>query len=220
MIDYKTIANKIRKQILKISYEAQSCHIGSALSCVYILVKLFWETLKKDDVFLFAKASGIAAYYCILAEKGIIEENKLAEYLKNYPLASKEVPGVIHSIGSLGHGLSVACGIALAKKLKKESGRVYCLISDGELQEGSTYEALLFARQYRLPLITICDYNVFQACGEIKNILEIPYLDFACLQIIPTTKGQGVSFMENKVEWHYRNLLEEEYEKALLELNS
>jgi len=88
--DLDNFAKKIRQNILKTSYEAKACHIGSALSCVEILVSLYSKILKKDDVFLFSKASGTCALYAILAEKGIINRKKVAYFLKKYPLAQKE----------------------------------------------------------------------------------------------------------------------------------
>lgn len=219
------LIKKLRRDILEVSFEAKACHIGSALSCLEILADLYYNKLKEDDIFLFSKASGVAALYVILADKGYFPKEKLVEYLKNYPLASKEVPGIIHSVGSIGHGLNVAAGIALGKKLKNESGNVYCLISDGECQEGSTYEAALFIRQYNLDnLYVLIDNNGLQACGKTEDILDIEFtaLDFfkntiPNVRIYSTIKGEGVSFMENKVEWHYWNLTKELLEQALKE---
>lgn len=214
------ICLRIRRQILKASYEAGACHIGSALSCVDILVELYYKTLKKDDIFLFSKASGVATLYAILADKGYFPKEKLSYYLKNYPLASKEVPGVIHSVGSLGHGLSVAVGLALGNRKR----RVYTLLSDGECQEGSTYEASLFARQHKLNnLHVIVDDNGLQACGATKDILDLETAYEFFRKTLPnfkrvrTIKGQGVSFMENDYCWHYRNLDKKLLNKALEE---
>jgi transketolase len=211
----------IKRDILQASYESKACHIGSALSCVGILVDLFYNTLKPNDVFLFAKASGAAAYYAVLADKGYFSKEKLAEYLKNYPLASKEVPGVVHSVGSVGHGLPVAVGLALADRTRD----VYCLISDGEVQEGTTYEAALFARKHKLDnLYVIVDANGLQACGEVKDILPIDtaltflHRTFPHFKVEYTTKGDGVEFMENKYEWHYLNLSEAQLKEALCQI--
>lgn len=214
MLTYK----EIRKDILNASFEAGACHLGSALSCVEILVDLFNDTLKDDDIFLFSKASGVATYYAILAEKGFFPKEKLVYYLKNFPLASKEVPGVIHSVGSLGHGLPVACGLALANRNR----RVFVLISDGEVDEGTTWESALFARHHKLNnLHVIIDVNGIQACGRTNDVLcletAFPFLEKTLpnLIIIPTTKGKGVDFMENKVEWHYKNLSQPQLLDAL-----
>lgn len=203
------------------SFEANACHIGSALSCVDIMVKLFYEILKDEDIFLFSKASGVATYYAILADKGYFPKEKLAEYLHNYPLPSKEVPGIIHSLGSLGHGLPVAAGIAYANPNKQ----VYILMSDGECEEGTTYETALFARQHKLKnLHVFIDYNCIQACGWTFDILDLTtafqFLNATLpnCQILHTTKGKGVSFMQDDPSWHYRNLTPELLEAALNEL--
>ncbi len=238
-------ARKIRQNILKASFEAGACHIGSALSCVEILVALYFKILRKNDVFLFSKASGVCALYAVLAEKGIVDNKKIAYYLKKYPLAGKEVPGVIWSAGSLGHGLPVAVGMALADKKR----RVYCLVSDGELQEGTTWESALFANHHNLNnLAVIVDRNYFQACGKTEEILKLEPLaqkwqsfgwqvrevnghSFSEIEnalkikhkkpliiIAKTVKGKGISFCENEYSWQYRNLDGGLLEHALKEL--
>lgn len=213
--------SQIRKDILQSSFDAGACHIGSALSCVDILVDLFYVKGVKSEQFIFSKASGVSAYYAILADFGYFPREELAEYLKNYPLPSKEVPGIIHSMGSLGHGLSIACGIALADRSKD----IYVLLSDGECQEGSTMEAVLFARQHNLTnLYVIVDYNKLQACGETKYILDMGTVlaffnnSLPNCNITYTKKGDGVDFMENNNDWHYRNLTPELLEKALCQI--
>lgn len=160
--------SQIKKDVLIASYEAGACHIGSALSCVDILVNLFYVQKIKPEQFLFSKASGVATYYAILADLEYFPKEKLAEYLKNYPLPSTEVKGVIHSFGSLGHGLPVACGMALGDR----NTEYYVLLSDGELQEGSTLEACLFVAKHELKnLHIIVDYNRLQALGIVSDIL-------------------------------------------------
>ena len=228
------LCKKIRRDIINASYEAKACHIGSALSCVEIIAVLHSEILKEGDFFVFSKASGVAAYYSILAEKYGFN---LADKLRNYPLPSTEVPGIIHSMGSMGHGLPIAVGLAYANRNK----RVYCLMSDGEIAEGTTWESLLFAAHHKLDnLMVIVDRNFIQACGETENVLAIENLEekFRAFNwsaetidghnidslssvlgshhkdkpyaiIAQTIKGKGVDFMENKVEWHYKNLSEE-----------
>ena len=235
---------ELRKQILQSSFDAGACHIGSALSCVEILLAI--DGIKKqEDIFLFSKASGVAAYYALLAKKGHFPKEKIAHYLKNFPLASKEISGIIHSVGSLGHGLSVSCGLALGDRTRN----VYCLVSDGELNEGSTWEATLFAAHHKLNnLIVVVDYNKIQACGRTEDILGLEKLsdkfssfgwwalnvdghDENTLKyalgldtikpkaiIAHTIKGKGVDFIEDKVEWHYLNLSEELLNKALSQL--
>lgn len=238
-------ARKIRRDIIENSYKANACHIGSSLSCVEIIISLYCRILKKGDIFIFSKASGACALYSVLAEKGNFAKNKIAYYLKKYPLAGKEVPGVIWSAGSLGHGLPVALGMALADRKR----RVYCLISDGEMQEGTTWESALFANHHNLNnLIVIVDRNYFQACGNTEKIAKLEPLeekwkafgwqtrkinghDFSEIEnslnikhskpliiIADTIKGKGISFCENNYTWQYRNLNEELFKIALKEL--
>lgn len=213
---------QIQRDILQMSYEAGACHLGSALSCVDILVDLFDNVIEDDDIFLFGKASGVATYYAILAEKGYFAKDKLVEYIKNYPLPSKEVEGVLHSFGSLGHALSVATGLALSDRNR----RVFVLLSDGECQEGSTLEAVAFAGHHNLTnLYVIVDNNGIQACGHTKDILKMDtiweYMENTLpnCKIIETVKGDGVEFMSNDHNWHYQNLTPELYEKALKQIN-
>lgn len=235
---------KIRRDILQASFDANACHIGSSLSCVEILVALYYDILKSKDVFLFSKASGVATLYCILKDKGIIKK-KVSDVLKEYPLPNKEVPGVISSMGSLGHGLPLAVGLALADRNRK----VYCLMSDGEMNEGSTWEAILFAGHHKLKNLTIIiDNNGLQACGKTKDILNLGDLydkfdvfnwnpkdvdghnledikeALECFSYKPkaiiakTIKGKGVSFIEGRYEWHYKNLDTEDLQIALTEI--
>lgn len=211
-------AADIRKLVLNSSFLAKACHIGSALSCVDILVNLFYNRMQEGDIFLFSKASGVATYYAILSDFGYFPQEKIVEYLHNYPLPSKEVPGVIHSCGSLGHGLPVAVGIAYANP----KSRVFVLMSDGECQEGTTYEAALFARQHNLTnLYVLVDYNHIQAMGKTYDILDLTtafeFLEKTLpnVEIIHTIKGKGVDFMENDPAWHYRNLDETFLKEAL-----
>lgn len=225
-----------RKNILINSFKAGACHVGSSLSCVEILKAIY--AVKGDGYFIFSKASGACALYQVLAEQGIIKEEEVADYLKKYPLASKEVPGVIHSVGSIGHGLNVAVGMAYADRTKK----VYCLISDGELNEGSTWEAILFAGHHRLGnLYVFVDSNGLQACGKTSDIMNLSNalaaledLNLAtdivncghCVEDIihsikttatygeplmievMTTKGKGVPEIEDDYTWHYKNITE------------
>jgi transketolase len=221
MTNLKQKVSEIRRQILQSSYEAHACHIGSALSCVNIMVELFYRDLKDGDIFLFSKASGVATYYCILSDKGLFPKEKIAEYLHFYPLPSKEVPGVIHSCGSLGHGITVATGIAYANRDKQ----VYVLISDGECQEGTVYECAIFAKQHKLDnLHVIVDYNRIQAMGHTNDIVDLDDALFMLRNLFPdmrvaeTIKGEGVDFMENDPSWHYKNLTPELLEQALCQI--
>jgi transketolase len=227
----------MRDKILEVSYKAGACHIGSALSCVEILEAIDRVRVPEDaSEFIFAKASGVGAYYCMR-----FDTNKAIELLKEHPLPSKE-GGLIWSGGSLGQGLSVACGIALTGK------KVYVLLSDGELQEGQTWEALMFAAHHKLPIVAVVDRNRLQALGSTESICSLEPLQAkfkafgwntkVCdghnvrrlcralkgktprIVIANTIKGKGVPFMENNYEWHYKNLTEERYAEAILSMDS
>lgn len=210
---------EIKKLVLQASFDAGACHIGSALSCVPFLVETFYT--KIPDYFIFAKASGVASYYAILADLGLFPKERIAYFLKHWPLPSKEVPGVLHTVGSLGHGLPVAVGLALGQPNKK----VVVLMSDGEVQEGTTWESALFARQHNLKNLHVyVDDNKIQGLGFVKDILDLrTAYDFLSktlpnFTVLDTVKGQGVSFMENDPAWHYKNLDEELLQKALAEI--
>jgi transketolase len=216
------ICKKVRRTILKASYEAHACHIGSALSCVEILVDLYFNRMKPHDIFIFSKASGVSALYAVLAEKGIIPHNKVAYYLKNYPLADSHVDGIEFSVGSLGHGLPYAIGMAYADNNKQ----VYCLLGDGDIDEGTFWESILFASHYKLNnLHIIIDRNKIQACGYTENVLALDKAldcmkELFPIEIVETVKGKGVSFLENRVESHYMNLTKEQLEQALVEVEN
>ena len=206
----------MREIILKSSFLAGACHISSSLSAVKPL-RLICSKMKKNDRFIFSKASGACAYYILLAENGHFSKQDVSFYLKKYPLSDKNVPGVLHSVGSLGHGLPVALGLALADRTRD----VYVLMSDSELQCGTTWECLLFKKQHKLKNLKIyVDWNGLQACGKIKDILDLPwgFLKKNGVKLIKTIKGDGVSFMENRIEWHYFNISECELLDAINKL--
>ena len=172
------ISKKIRIKILKISNLAKSSHIGSSLSIVEILLVIYKFFIKKKNVFILSKGHACLAYYCILNKFGYVSLKQLNSFGKNNSLlmghASHKVPGIEFSTGSLGHGLPYATGRALAEKLDNTNNRVYVLISDGELNEGTTWESLLFASFHKLDnLFIIIDYNKIQSTNFTKNILKI-----------------------------------------------
>ena len=189
---YKDLARQIRRHCLYMTYVGQSGHIGSMLSSADIMAVLYGGGFvkcdpqnpkdPKRDRFILSKGHAGAVVYATLAELGFFpkdwmdtyyqDDGKLMGHISHY------VPGVEYSTGSLGHGLNVACGMALAAKEKGESHRVYCLMSDGDCNEGSTWEALLFAGQHHLEnLVAIVDYNRIQALGFSKDIIDLG--DFA-----------------------------------------
>lgn len=187
-IDYNKIAKEIRKKILKMIYNSQTSHIGAALSCVDILSVLYFKILKVDPVnpwlpnrdrFILSKGHAASALYATLSKRGFFPEKVLNEYCKDgshLPGHSTMhcVPGVEVSTGSLGHGLSIGIGIALAARHDNRNCRTFVLLSDGECNEGSLWEAVMFAAHHKLDnLIAIVDCNKLQAFGETKKVIDL-----------------------------------------------
>lgn len=188
MENLKAVTEIVRKDILRMSYEAKSAHVGGALSCVEILVALYFKVMRVDpkipehpdrDRLVFSKAHDGKALFSVLCRRGFFDENVLKGYEQNDGMlpghATRHcVPGVEASAGSLGHGLSMACGMALGGKLAKKDFRVFAVLSDGECDEGSTWEAALFAGHHKLDHITaIIDYNKLQGFGYTKDVLDL-----------------------------------------------
>ena len=263
----KKLSNSVRQNIVEMTHRGNSSHIGSALSIVDILVVLYSKVLQinpknpdweKRDRFILSKGHAGAAVYSVLAEKNFFDKKTLETHCQDGSILSghvshKNVPGVEFSTGSLGHGLSVGVGMAYNAKLKQQKHRVFVLLGDGECNEGSIWEAVLFAAHHCLDnLIVIVDYNKIQSMGPVNKILKMePFIDkwkafgwnikevdghnhddlvkvFSDISIkksnpscvlAHTVKGKGISFMENKVEWHYKSPQGKEYIKAKKELN-
>lgn len=264
-MDYRDLATRIRVHALRMVHRAKSSHIGGCLSATDLLAVLYGGVLRVDpsrpdwverDRFILSKGHAVAAIYATLAERGFFP----MEWLDNYYLdgsqlpghITKGIPGVEASTGSLGHGLPIGCGMALAGKRDGKSYRVFTLLSDGECDEGSTWEAALFASHHHLDnLIAIVDYNKIQSFGRVEevlnlepfcdkwhsfgwavceidghdyeeieqNLLRVPFIvgKPSCI-IAHTVKGKGISFMENKLVWHYRPPNDDELHQALVEL--
>ena len=173
----KSIKN-IRVNILKKTFQAQSSHIGSCFSIVELLVVLYFGKLKKKDTFILSKGHAALALYCTLFEKKLLPKLELDSYGKNnsnlMSHVSHKVKNIEFSTGSLGHGLPYAVGKALGEKIDKTNNKVYVLISDGELNEGTTWESLLFASFHNLNnLFIIIDYNKIQSLNFVKNVMKI-----------------------------------------------
>ncbi len=184
----QSIAKHIRKDIIRMIGEAGSGHPGGSLSCVEILVTLFFHTMRHDpanpkwrdrDRFLLSKGHGAPALYAVLAMCGYIDPGllltlrKLGSPLQGHP-DKRFLPILETSTGSLGQGLSIGIGMALAGKIDKKDYTVYVVIGDGESQEGQVWEAAMFSSFHKLDnLCTIMDYNKFQLDGPIKEILDI-----------------------------------------------
>jgi transketolase len=171
-------AKQIRIRILQLSNRAKSSHVGSCLSIVEILVVLYKNFINKKNIFVLSKGHACLAYYCVLQKFGHFSNKTLNSYGKNNTIllshVSHKVPGVEFSTGSLGHGLPYAIGRALAEKINKTNNKIFVLISDGELNEGTTWESLLFATFHKLDnLIIIIDYNKIQSLDFTKNVLKL-----------------------------------------------
>jgi transketolase len=185
----KILSKDIRIQILKISNSTKSSHIGSSFSIVDILIVLYKIILKKN-IFILSKGHACLSYYCVLQKFNYITKKVLNSFGKNNSIllshVSHKVPGVEFSTGSLGHGLPYAVGRALAEKINKKKKKIYVLLSDGELNEGTTWESLLFASFHKLDnLIVIVDYNKIQSLDFTKNILQLEplntkFISFGC----------------------------------------
>lgn len=256
------LAFKARQEILKMTSLAKASHVGSALSVIDILSVLYAgaanispENMDNSDrdIVILSKGHAASAIYSTLAIQGFFPIEWLAKYCGNgAPLGghvtSKGVPGVELSTGSLGHGLPYGLGIALSRKRSEKPGRAFVVMSDGECDEGTTWESTLLANHHGLNNLTvIVDRNGIQSLKETEvtlrlepfaekwrafgwNVHEIDGHDYKSLAksleisdkptvvIAKTTKGKGVSFMENSVLWHYRPPNENELNEALDEV--
>ena len=256
----------IRKDIITAVHSAKSGHPGGSLSAADILTYLYFEEMNIDpqrpdmperDRFVLSKGHAAPALYSVLAERGYFDRELLktlrhtGSILQGHP-DMKHIPGVDMSAGSLGQGLSAACGMALAGKLDNAAYRVYAMVGDGELQEGQIWEAAMFAGHRRLDNLTvIVDNNGLQIDGNITdvcspypidkkfeafnfNVININGHDFDEIReafaaaenckgmptaiIAHTIKGRGVSFMEGQASWHGKAPDDEQYAKAISEL--
>lgn len=263
---YRQLAKKIRAHVLRMTHRAKSAHVGTSLSMADLLAVLYSGVMRVDparpdwpdrDRFILSKGHGCAGLYAVLAERGFFPVEWLDDFCQNGSCLAGHVthtgvPGVDASTGALGHGLSIACGMALVGKRDGWPYRGFTLLSDGECDEGSTWEAVLFAPHHGLDnLVAIVDYNKIQSLGTVKEVLDLDPLAAkweafgwavqeidghyfeqieSVLSRIPlkpgrpsciiahTVKGKGVSFMENKLLWHYRSPDGEELQRALAEL--
>ena len=183
MLNTKTISKNVRKKILISSFRAKSAHIASSLSIVDLITVIYCNELKKKkNIFILSKGHACLAHYCLLNELKIISDKILNTYGENDSIlmshSSHKVPGVVFSTGSLGHGLPVSVGNALSNKIKKNKNKTFVVLSDGELNEGSNWEALLFASHHKLDnLVIIIDYNKIQSLDFVKNVIKVEPLN-------------------------------------------
>lgn len=267
-METEKLAKQIRLHAVRMTSRGRSSHVGSALSMADVIAVLYGSILRvrpgepewpDRDRFILSKGHAGAGVYAALAERGFFETERLLDHYQDGSKLSghvshKGIPGVELSTGSLGHGLSVATGMALAARLAKEPWRAFCVLSDGECDEGSVWEAAMFAAHHGLGnLAAVVDYNKIQSLAPVSETLALePFADkwrsfgwsvrevdghdhralHDALSQLPaeegrptvvlahTTKGKGVSFMENSVLWHYRTPQGEEFDAAIAELEA
>ena len=261
-------ACKVRMGVLTATHGAKAGHPGGSLSAADVFTYLYFRELNIDpqnpkrkdrDRFVLSKGHTAPGLYAALAERGFFPVDDLPtlrhidSYLQGHPNMNT-VPGVDMSTGSLGQGISVAAGMALAAKHQGKTCRIYALLGDGEIQEGQVWEAFMLAHHYGLDnLCAVIDNNGLQIDGPVDkvmspypipeklkafgwNVVEIDGHDFDQIEsafaqaretkgaptaiVMKTTKGKGVSYMENQAGWHGKAPNDEEYEKAMAELKA
>jgi transketolase len=259
-------ACKVRMGVIEGTHGAKAGHPGGSLSSADLFTYLYWKELNVDpknpkwddrDRFVLSKGHTAPGLYAALANRGFFPVEDLPtlrhidSYLQGHPNMNT-VPGVDMSTGSLGQGVSAACGMALAAKRLGKTCRVYTLLGDGEIQEGQVWEAMMFAHHYKLDnLCVIIDNNGLQIDGPVSEVMspypipdklkafgfavaEIDGHDFDQMEtafaqakatkgvpfaiVMKTTKGKGVSYMENQVGWHGKAPNDAEYDQAMAEL--
>lgn len=260
--DAKILATEARKQIVRMTSIAKASHVASALSVVDILAFLYSgganinkANLDQEnrDIVILSKGHAAAALYSVLGLQGFFPLEWLEKYCQDgAPLGGhvtyKGVPGVELSTGSLGHGLPYGLGIALSRKISNQEGRVFVVMSDGECDEGTTWESAMIANHHNLNNLTVfVDRNRIQSLAATEDtlklepfadkwaafgweVVEVPghnYQEFAkavanqtkpTCVIANTTKGKGVDFMQNSVLWHYKSPSEEDVMRAIKQI--
>jgi transketolase len=191
----RPLANRARARLLQMHYESKVGHIGGNLSALDAMLHLHMHVMRKEDIFVLSKGHSVGALYITLWAMGQINDHELSSFHKDSTvLAGHPVAGwhqqIAFATGSLGHGLSLGAGVALGKRLRGEPGTVYCMLSDGECQEGSTWEALLFTHHQRLAnLVVLVDTNGLQGFG---STIEVASLE----PLAPRFRGFGLSVEE------------------------
>lgn len=248
--------SQARKRLIQMHFESGVGHIGGNLSALDAMLIVFHEYLSGEDKFILSKGHSAGALYTTLWSLGRLQDHDLKQFHKDDSLLAGHPPAggiadIQFATGSLGHGLSLAAGTALAFKLKGIDSQVVCLTSDGEWQEGSTWEGLIFACHHRLFNLTVMvDHNCLQGFGSTSDVASMSPLwhrlkgfdvdlkvidghDPAAIRaslegrresmrviVLNTVKGHGVSFMENRMEWHYLPLSESQFKKAIEEIEA
>jgi transketolase len=250
------LIRRAKLRLLQMHFDAAVGHIGGNLSCLEILLTLYHRLLGPNDAFLLSKGHAAGAWYVALWSAGHLTDDDLLTFHQDSTLLSGHpppngIPQITFATGSLGHGLGLAAGLALAKRFKSELGHVYCLTSDGEWNEGSCWESLLFIHHHRLSNLTIIvDANGLQGFGTTAEVMSLEPLssklaafgldvqrvdghDPAALAaalapamqhgprviIARTHKGHGVSFMTDRLDWHYLPMSADQYQTAVNEIS-
>jgi len=261
----KEVAKEIRVDLMKMSAASGSSHLGCCLSIVDILTVLYCRILNISpenikapdrDRFILSKGHASAALYAILAKRGFLSKEQLMTYYKDGGLPGHpclgSLPGIETSTGSLGHGLAVGAGMAIACRYDDTRSRIVIVVGDGECNEGSIWESVIFAAHYQLDNITlIVDRNEIQGYGYCKDIIDMEPLsdkfrtfgwhtteidghNFDAIEkalkvrvpgkpnviIASTIHGKGVSFIEDKLRWHYKSLDRQQLNDAIKEIGS
>ncbi len=241
MKDLEQRAKKLRKEVLELSLEKGEAHLGGSFSIIEILISLYDKVLTEEDKFILSKGHSCFPLYLLLRERGYNPK------ISTHPDMDIE-NGIYCTTGSLGHGLPIGAGMAFARKFKKEPGKIYVLMGDGECQEGTLYETMPLASKYKLDnLVVIVDSNKLQALDKIEKISSInlqkvfkvlgaevyeinghsfPQILYALetkshkpkVIIADTIKGKGISYMENEPKWHTRLPNPKELKQAYEEL--
>ena len=247
------------RRLLALHKGANAGHIGSSLSCLEILVDLCFQRMVGDDVLILSKGHAAGALYTTLSLSGRLPEASLDTFYQDGTLLSAHPPcsgiaSIPFGTGSLGHGLGLASGVAFSQRFTGKSFQVYAILSDGDCNEGSTWEAVLFASHHRLSNLTvILDLNGIQGIGYSKDVLNVEPMadkwrafgfevaiaengnDFGSLAraheqlsnatgprclIARTIKGHHVSYMRDRIEWHYLPMTDEHYAQAVAEADA
>lgn len=256
--EIRELSGQLRLKVLGLYNQANAGHIGCSLSCIDLMIASLIGRKREQDTFILSKGHAAAALYACLNHTGEISDEQLETYYKNgttlpaHP-APNHYTGIPFATGSLGHGLPIATGIAHANRLLQQDGRVFVLMSDGETNEGTTWEASHFAIQNKLDnLIVLIDKNGLQGFGYTQDVLgdtasaeKWQAIGFDTLEvdghnveamfqaidlisanadgrpkaiIAHTIKGKGVSYMEDKLEWHYLPMSPVQYQQACAEV--
>jgi transketolase len=246
---------KARLRLLQMHYESRVGHVGGNLSSLDILMALYHNALGQHDEFVLSKGHSAGALYITLWSAGLLSDDDLKSFhrdgtrLSGHPPVHS-IPAIPFATGSLGHGFGLAAGLALAKKLKGEEGRLFCLTSDGEWNEGSNWEALIFSHHHGLNITLIVDLNGLQGFGRTRDIADLEPLaekfrafgwhtlevdghnvedvtaafhqrdDGPMVIVARTKKGYGVPSMEGRLESHYLPLSPESYQQAVEQLTT